>query len=73
MCHGVSVLHSMQYYVVNKCHCDAGGPVPVGRLHVHGIGQLVRLNPPSDSVSHIAPSLSDLDLDSDDECGKDVW
>ncbi|KAL8625444.1 hypothetical protein ACOMHN_018589 [Nucella lapillus] len=43
------------------------GPVPVGRMHINGIGQLIRLNPPSETVSHIAPSLNDLDLDSDDE------
>ncbi|XP_076465707.1 tubulin polyglutamylase complex subunit 2-like isoform X2 [Babylonia areolata] len=43
------------------------GPVPVGRLHINGIGQLTRLNPPTETVSHIAPSLNDLDMDSDDE------
>lgn len=43
------------------------GPLPVGRLHVNGIGQLVRLNPPSETVSHVAPSLTDLDFDSDEE------
>ncbi|KAK7484590.1 hypothetical protein BaRGS_00024222 [Batillaria attramentaria] len=43
------------------------GPLPLGRLHVNGIGQLARLNQPPETVSHVAPSLNDLDLDSDDE------
>ena len=58
----------MEQCVFNLCCTD--GPLPVGRLHINGIGQLVRLNPPSDTVSYIAPSLSDLDLDSDDESGE---
>ncbi|XP_070175307.1 tubulin polyglutamylase complex subunit 2-like isoform X2 [Littorina saxatilis] len=43
------------------------GPLPVGRLHINGIGHFVRLNPPTDTVPSVAPSLCDLDFDSDDE------
>ena len=58
----------MEQCVFNVCF--TAGPLPVGRLHINGIGQLVRLNPPSDTVSYIAPSLNDLDIDSDDESGE---
>ncbi|XP_025077169.1 tubulin polyglutamylase complex subunit 2-like isoform X1 [Pomacea canaliculata] len=43
------------------------GTVPVGRLHVNGIGQLQRLDLNSDAVSSTTPNVSILDPDSDDD------
>lgn len=57
------------FYFKGNC-CFSDGPLPVGRLHINGIGHFVRLNPPTDTVPSVAPSLCDLDFDSDDESGK---
>lgn len=52
-----------------KINLSAAGTVPVGRLHVNGIGQLQRLDLNSDAVSSTTPNVSILDPDSDDDTG----
>ncbi|KAJ8304531.1 hypothetical protein KUTeg_018114 [Tegillarca granosa] len=42
------------------------GPMPIGRLHINRINQLVRIGG-SNSTSHVNPTLQDLENDSDHE------
>ncbi|XP_046576680.1 LOW QUALITY PROTEIN: tubulin polyglutamylase complex subunit 2-like [Haliotis rubra] len=41
--------------------------LPVGKMHINGVEQLNRLDVSSDKLTHIQPSLADLDTDSDND------
>ncbi|XP_071097084.1 tubulin polyglutamylase complex subunit 2-like isoform X1 [Haliotis cracherodii] len=41
--------------------------VPVGKMHINRVEQLLRLDISSDKLTHIQPSLADLDTDSDND------
>lgn len=41
--------------------------VPVGKMHINRVEQLLRLDVSSDKLTHIQPSLADLDTDSDND------